>query len=251
MAWNATGAIYQRPIPQDVNYSLTYTWVGGVLMDQQDAAGLLYRRNRYYDPTSGRFSQEDPIGLAGGVNVYGFAAGDPVNYSDPFGLRDCPAGYVAAVDGGTCFNEVAVLGMAITGVFETAEVGLQALAGLFRASKTARLAADVQEIHGALDPIAQGRRTTAVLETTDGTKIAGGGARDLTPAQRAAAARVGAQTAKQAGAHAEVTALEHAKSAGLRPDALAVSRPICAQCRAAIQSSGGRLTSPTTATWPE
>lgn len=36
----------------------------------------------------GRFTQEDPIGLAGGLNLYGFAGGDPVNHSDPFGL--CP-----------------------------------------------------------------------------------------------------------------------------------------------------------------
>jgi RHS repeat-associated protein len=57
--------------------------------DQQDASGLLYRRNRYYDPATGRFTQEDPIGLAGGLNVYGFANGDPVRYSDPFGLRPC------------------------------------------------------------------------------------------------------------------------------------------------------------------
>jgi len=32
------------------------------------------------------FTQEDPIGLAGGLNLYGFAGGDPVNFSDPFGL---------------------------------------------------------------------------------------------------------------------------------------------------------------------
>ncbi len=30
---------------------------------------------------------EDPIGLAGGLNLYGFAGADPVNFSDPFGLR--------------------------------------------------------------------------------------------------------------------------------------------------------------------
>ncbi|MBK8245985.1 MAG: hypothetical protein IPK85_01065 [Gemmatimonadetes bacterium] len=51
--------------------------------------GLIYQRNRLYDPKSGRFTQEDPIGLAGGLNLYGYAGGDPVNFSDPFGL--CPA----------------------------------------------------------------------------------------------------------------------------------------------------------------
>jgi RHS repeat-associated protein len=54
--------------------------------EQADASGLLYRRNRYYDPKVGRFTQPDPIGIAGGLNSYGFASGDPINYSDPFGL---------------------------------------------------------------------------------------------------------------------------------------------------------------------
>ena len=62
-------------------------WWGSVLMNMQDASGQLYRRNRYYDPATGRFTQEDPIGLAGGLNLYGFGGGDPVNYSDPFGLK--------------------------------------------------------------------------------------------------------------------------------------------------------------------
>src|SRR5690349_1512898 len=33
-------------------------------------------------------TQEDPLGLAGGLNLYGYANGAPVNFSDPFGL--CP-----------------------------------------------------------------------------------------------------------------------------------------------------------------
>jgi RHS repeat-associated protein len=63
-------------------------WFGSQILDRQEESGLQYMRNRYYNPTTGRFTQEDPIGLAGGLNLYGFAAGDPVNFSDPFGL--CP-----------------------------------------------------------------------------------------------------------------------------------------------------------------
>ena len=55
---------------------------------QTDGSQNVYMRNRYYDPATGHFTQEDPIGLAGGMNLYGFAGGDPVNFSDPFGL--CP-----------------------------------------------------------------------------------------------------------------------------------------------------------------
>ncbi len=61
-------------------------WHGSLLEEQVDATGTAYRRNRYYDPETGRFTQEDPIGLAGGLNLYGYANGDPVTFSDPFGL---------------------------------------------------------------------------------------------------------------------------------------------------------------------
>jgi hypothetical protein len=41
---------------------------------------------------SGQFTQQDPIGIAGGLNLYGYAGGDPINFSDPFGLCPwCPA----------------------------------------------------------------------------------------------------------------------------------------------------------------
>jgi RHS repeat-associated protein len=63
-------------------------WHGTFLDEKRDGSQLIFKRARYYDPATGRFTQEDPIGLAGGLNLYGFASGDPVNYSDPFGL--CP-----------------------------------------------------------------------------------------------------------------------------------------------------------------
>jgi RHS repeat-associated protein len=96
------------------------TWMGSLMQDAQDASGLMFRRNRYYDAASGRFTQEDPIGLAGGVNSYGFANGDPVNHSDPYGLcpipiTDCPPGY---------FTKRLTIGGAAAGAAAGAGVGL-------------------------------------------------------------------------------------------------------------------------------
>jgi len=67
-----------------------HVWVGSLPMAQQDHSGLIYLRNRYYDPETGQFTQPDPIGFGGGYNLYGYAAGDAVNNSDPFGLAPCP-----------------------------------------------------------------------------------------------------------------------------------------------------------------
>jgi RHS repeat-associated protein len=67
----------------------TQHWYGSLVMDQRDATGLSYRRNRYYDPVSGQFTQSDRIGIAGGLNLYGYANGDPINFTDPFGLSPC------------------------------------------------------------------------------------------------------------------------------------------------------------------
>jgi RHS repeat-associated protein len=71
---------------QDLSPLTPNAWMGSLIDEQRDATGLLYRRNRYYDPATGRFTQPDPIGLAGGMNLYGYANGDPVNFTDPFGL---------------------------------------------------------------------------------------------------------------------------------------------------------------------
>jgi RHS repeat-associated protein len=66
--------------------AVTKNWMGSLLEGQRDAGGQMYMRNRYYDPATGQFTQTDPIGIAGGLNTYGFAAGDPVSYKDSYGL---------------------------------------------------------------------------------------------------------------------------------------------------------------------
>jgi RHS repeat-associated protein len=50
---------------------------------------LYYMGARYYDPDLGRFISEDPIGIAGGHNLYAYANNDPVNSMDPSGTDPC------------------------------------------------------------------------------------------------------------------------------------------------------------------
>ncbi|MFI6210298.1 RHS repeat-associated core domain-containing protein, partial [Streptomyces sp. NPDC051041] len=49
-----------------------------------DPTGLYKMGHRYYDPQLGRFTQPDPSGQE--TNPYLYAAGDPLNNTDPSGL---------------------------------------------------------------------------------------------------------------------------------------------------------------------
>ena len=50
-------------------------------------SSLQFLRNRYYDSRTGTFLTQDPIGVAGGVNLYGYASNNPLSRRDPFGLK--------------------------------------------------------------------------------------------------------------------------------------------------------------------
>ncbi|WP_447927001.1 RHS repeat-associated core domain-containing protein [Vreelandella sp. EE27] len=62
---------------------------------QDEESGLYYNRHRYYDPQQGRYVSQDPIGLKGGTNLYGYVA-NPMGAVDPLGLSGGPYG----LDGG-------------------------------------------------------------------------------------------------------------------------------------------------------
>jgi RHS repeat-associated protein len=65
--------------------SIGFGGQNGYFTDSDTAAGLVCLGHRYYDPSTGRFINRDPIGYAGGENLYAFCGGNPVNEVDPEG----------------------------------------------------------------------------------------------------------------------------------------------------------------------
>ncbi len=49
--------------------------------------GTHYNYHRDYDPQMGRYTQADPLGVAGGLNVYAYVGNDPLRMVDPLGLE--------------------------------------------------------------------------------------------------------------------------------------------------------------------
>ncbi len=58
----------------------------GQYADEEFGLALHYNRFRFYDPALGRYISPDPIGLAGGLNLYSYAGSEPISRADQTGL---------------------------------------------------------------------------------------------------------------------------------------------------------------------
>jgi RHS repeat-associated protein len=110
--YDGFGNLTQTPTIQN-----PYTYTG---REWDRETGLYYYRARYYDPQTGRFLTEDPIGFAGGdVNLYGYVWNNPVKFTDPsgnYGFVGAGYGVVAGSIGGYIGSGGTISGAVVGGI---------------------------------------------------------------------------------------------------------------------------------------
>jgi RHS repeat-associated protein len=99
-AWKAVYTPFGDAVPsiQAVDNPFRFP---GQYYDQE--TGLHYNYFRYYNPQTGRYMTPDPIGLEGGINLFAYAANNPVNKSDPEGKNPVIWGAIATAIGFTAW----------------------------------------------------------------------------------------------------------------------------------------------------
>jgi RHS repeat-associated protein len=83
-AWGEVLGVYDKNGNHitESNLGNRYLWQG---REYHWKTGLYYFRARWYDPVTGRWLSNDPIGISGGLNQYVFCGNNPVNFRDPSG----------------------------------------------------------------------------------------------------------------------------------------------------------------------
>jgi RHS repeat-associated protein len=66
--------------------------------ERDEETSLYYHGARYYASWLGRWTAADPIGVAGGLNLFEYVSGNPIRLHDPSGHREFPGQNSANVD---------------------------------------------------------------------------------------------------------------------------------------------------------
>jgi RHS repeat-associated protein len=172
-------------------------------------SGLFYNYFRSYSPTTGRYTQSDPIGLDGGWNRFGYVGANPLTFSDPTGLltleswwESSKAGFQSGMNDpwgevGKAFQGIVPGEGAFVGALSR---GLGGLKGCFVPRHLNVGSALTEAERALLRPIWEGKLPSSALS----------------PAAREAISRVYEQTAMTEGQNAAVAAFNLARAAYLR-----------------------------------
>jgi len=129
VAESGAEALFEAPDPRETTASTVGNLFGFQGLQIDSETGLIYVRNRYYDPELGRFITADPQGYEDGPNQYAFVQNSPLNFNDPLGLtsmREAIHDYTAdaySQDGNYVDKSLAFLGEVFYATVEMASVG--------------------------------------------------------------------------------------------------------------------------------
>ncbi|MEK7941033.1 RHS repeat-associated core domain-containing protein [Burkholderia contaminans] len=125
VVWAADLSAYgrsARTLAHDVDNPIRFP---GQYYDRE--SGLHYNRFRYYDPQTGRYINQDPIGLVGGINSYTYSDNQPSHSIDLLGLHTVTIG---AIGGGAVAGPPgAVIGAILGGIALVAGAAWYAMSG--------------------------------------------------------------------------------------------------------------------------
>jgi len=84
---DVTGDLFYTPYGEPIGGTIDHNQPFGFSTKRSDfASGLVYFGYRFYVPYMERWLNRDPIGLDGGLNIYGYVDGNPITRIDPLGL---------------------------------------------------------------------------------------------------------------------------------------------------------------------
>lgn len=158
---DVTGALSYNANNELIGHSsVSYEYGANQYFDAE--TGEHYNFQRTYEPETGRYTQVDPIGFAGGdVNLYEYVQNNPIIFVDPYGLAvsDILPGIITAISRGTQAGAYAVgqAGNAIADIATNGPPAAQAALAFAGATVVAPLAVVVApEAAGASAPAITG-----------------------------------------------------------------------------------------------